>query len=484
MTILLALAAMAATVLTSTGAHAGGACGGGASGGDWPLYGHDLSNSRTQTATSIGTVQASALAPRFIFSSSAQGGSGNIDSTPTVANGCVYVATDGGDVYALNADTAAIVWHTKFSVSETRLGGTISGAVQIDNGRAYIAVSDAGHPFTVALDARTGEEQWRTIVDDLPGSFVGAAPVPFNGLVFQGFAGDEYASAARGGYVILDARTGAIRSKRYTIPDADFANGYWGGSIWSTPAVGANNYIYAGAGNPASHNKEHQYTDALVKIDGDPNRATFGQIVDVYKGNVEQYYPGLDRQPVCEANPDVTYGDAWSATCVQFDLDFGASPNLFTDSRGNTILGDLQKSGVYHAVYADGMEQAWTALVGTPCFACNAASPAVADGKVYAAGAEPGQVVALSQARGGYQWLSPLADVFHYQSVTAANGVVYVADLMGNLNAFDASNGVPLFKHNIGLDVGGSVGGVQSNGVSVARNTVYVAAAGYLLAFK
>ncbi|HVL32532.1 MAG TPA: PQQ-binding-like beta-propeller repeat protein [Actinomycetota bacterium] len=455
-------------------------------GGDWRSYGHDLSNTRTQPDENvIGTTQAAALEPRRVFSATAAGGEGNFNSTPVIADGCMYVATDLGDVYALNADTFSLVWSAKFFVAQTRLGGVITGAPAVHNGALIVPVSDAGHPFVVALDQFTGEELWRTVIDDRPGSFTNASPVVFDGMVFQGFSGDEYVPEARGGYAIIDADDGALLEKRYTIPDAEFGDGYWGGSIWSTavyePTARA---LFVGTGNPASHDREHRYTNALVRIDADRSSDSFGDIVDAYKGTVDQYYPGLDRQPACASKPDVEYGDAWSLTCLQLDLDFGASPNLFTDARGNVLLGALQKSGVYHVVYADTMQQAWTSVVGTPCFVCNAASPAVSGGRIFAAGSQPGQIIALDQKNGGYEWVTPLADFFHYESVSTANGVVYATDLYGNLNAIDAANGIPLLKRSIGNDVGGNVGGVQSGGVAIARNTVYAPAAGFIVAYR
>ena len=59
------------------------------------------------------------------------------------------------------------------------------------------------------------------------------------------------------------------------------------------------------------------------------------------------------------------------------DLDFGASPNLFRDASGRLVLGDLQKAGVYHAVYTDQMTSAWQTTVSVPCFSCNATSGCV-----------------------------------------------------------------------------------------------------------
>lgn len=477
------LLAVAAIVVAPPGAHAAAQCAEASAGGDWPLYGHDLQNSRTQLDTTIDAATAPNLAPAWVFNVTSQKGSGAINSTPTIADGCVFVATDQGDVYALNAETGALVWEQHYTVAETRLGGVITGAVAISHGYAFVTISDAGHPFLAALGEFDGIERWRAVVDDRYGSFIDASPVPYDDLVFVGFAGDEYGAEARGGYAIVGIEEQAVVYKQYTIPDNEFQAGYFGGSVWSTGVVDENGHLYVGAGNPASHSKEAPYTDAVLKIDLNEG-PTFGHILDAYKGNTDQYYPGLDRQPACQNAPDITYGDAWSITCVQFDLDFGASPTLFKDALGHTMVGAQQKAGIFHGIYAEGMEQAWTSIVGTPCFICNAASPAVSNGTIVTVGTMPGQVIAMNQNTGGYTWASPLADLVHYNSVTIGKGVAFAPDFYGNLNGFDLGTGAPILKRNMALDVGTTVNGTSSAGVALARNKLYAPAAGFLIAYR
>jgi len=52
---------------------------------------------------------------------------------------------------------------------------------------------------------------------------------------------------------------------------------------------------YVGTADPSSR-LQHRYTDAIVKIDLDRRRPTFGTIVDGYKGTVESYDPALANQ--------------------------------------------------------------------------------------------------------------------------------------------------------------------------------------------
>jgi hypothetical protein len=138
-------------------------------------------------------------------------------------------------------------------------------------------------------------------------------------------------------------------------------------------------------------------TDAILKIDLHRARPTFGQIVASYPGNVDQYASALQQlsqTPACEASADpaVPY-PLDDPVCVQLDLDFGAAANLFKTSDGRELVGDLQKSGVYHVADAATMKPAWTALVGASCQACNAGSTAVYRGAVEGVGTPGGRDV-------------------------------------------------------------------------------------------
>src|SRR2546426_12727283 len=72
-------------------------------GGDWRSYGHDAGNTRTQHAeTALSPASAPGLTASWVFSTASAGDvSGAVNSTPIVADGCVFVGSGGGVVYAL-----------------------------------------------------------------------------------------------------------------------------------------------------------------------------------------------------------------------------------------------------------------------------------------------------------------------------------------------------------------------------------------------
>ena len=191
------------------------------------------------------------------------------------------------------------------------------------------------------------------------------------------------------------------------------------------------------------------------------------------------------------ANPEVPY-PLDDPICGQLDLDFGAAANLFATTAGTKVVGELQKSGVYHVANANTMAPVWTSLVGPSCFACNAASTAF-DGSAIEGVATPGGTMfSLDRSTGAKNWLSPVADGLHYQSVSAADGVVWTVDNSANLDGFDAANGQPLVHRPLSLDAGAPVTNDTSAGVAIAEHGLfvaagglgYVSASGYVIAYR
>lgn len=464
-----------------------------ASGGEWARYGRDLAGTRNQPdETQISTDSVANLA--FAWRSPASVvNAGN--STAVVAGNCVYVAgTSTGTITALDIGTGALVWRAPSAPSYP--GKTSTFAVAVQDGRVYANVSEGdgsqlpeAAPVAVALDADTGESIYESepIQFGQPTTAVASAVV-FGDRQLVVTNGGDGIPTARPGYALLDATTGETLHKQTTIPTRDLDRGYAGGGQWATPVVDvASGYAFNGTANPYSKKVEHRYDNAIIKIDVDPTRSTFGQVVDAYKGNVDQYFPGVDRQPLCDEFGDqIGYHPCcnFSVTCVQFDIDFGASPTMWRNRDGELMVGDLQKSGVFHAVYADTMQHAWTALLSTvpPGTAGNADSAANDGERIYVV-ANPGILYALSPENGRILWAAPVGDGAEYHPVSVANGVVYVIGNHGMLLAYSASNGTLQFASSV--PVGASQVCVPlAGGISIARNTVLVVCDGTLAAYR
>ena len=490
-------------------------------GGEWRTFGHDFENTRSQPLeTSIGPAEARSLRPAWTFSSLDAGGDGDFTGTPIVADGCVYVGSNGGWVFAMNADTGELVWATQVPD-----GGGINSSLGIDNGLVFAAVSHASRspcdgaecegPYVIALDQATGALVWESrwtrpdgmtvdVIDDQPGSDVYSSPVIFEGVMFVGWSGgsaelgdeaDRY--AFQGGFVLIDAATGVVLKKTYTIhpplqPDDEFA----GAGVWSTPAIDtADKVAYVGTANPFKPQAEHENANAVIKIDVDKTSPTFGQIIDSYKGTVDEYIPRLSELP-CYDFPgnDPPYYPQGIGSCGDIDLDFGASPNMFVRD-GTKFVGAGQKSGVYHAFDAAtmGEQDGWTSLVGAPTPVGGVVGSTAFDGEsIYGPVTVPGYLWSIGANNGGLRWVAPFSDAVHWgPPATVANGVVYTLDFRGLLWGFDTATGAPATVIPLISSPGVRPPAVTWGGVSVARNTVYATVGtsvagggGYVLAFR
>ena len=146
-----ALAALCALPALSGTAHAAampGCAQGAKPGGEWRSYGRDLANSRTQfNEKVISGGDAPGLTQAWTFSTVANGGAGDITGTPVVADGCMYVATTRGWLFAVNADTGKLVWK-----AQVPLGGSVNSSVGIAD---RVVSEAAASPLAVPRPATT-----------------------------------------------------------------------------------------------------------------------------------------------------------------------------------------------------------------------------------------------------------------------------------------------------------------------------------------
>ena len=486
---------------------------GAASGGDWPALNGGLRNTRAQMLeTTIGPTEVPLLQAAWNFTPQ-DIGTGQLQSTPVIAEGCVYLTTSSGYAYALNADTGDLVWGNRYSetVQGVCCGGTMF-APAVEDGVVYINVSrnpststtETG-PFVLALDAHSGEVIWQSKqVSFENDSYTNSSavyieqPGDFTDLIMIGISNPEQEPNNTGGFALVDASRecnpadveicnepggsgGALVERTRTIPQDQWERGMGGGSIWSTAAVDDDLYAYVGTGQPSGwFDAESEFVNATIKIDVDRSRPTFGDIVDVHKGNWDSELRG-------DAIPYV-------------DVDMAASPTLYYDDDGDQMVITLQKSGWVHAAHTRHMSRAWSAPVSPYGTFLSHFSTTAADdaGNVFAHGVYPGQVISFNGTTGVPNWVAPAATVIGANPLTYANGVVWLADGKGVLNAFDSATGAVLMKRPMSIDAGEvctNIGG----GVAIARNTVYAvcgdagvdfqygpndAASGYLIAYR
>ena len=163
-------------------------------------------------------------------------------------------------------------------------------------GARDIAVFGDALANVYALDAATGRLLWKTDVDDFPVGRISGSPTLHNGRIYVGIASGEEASGAvptyecckfRGSVVALDAATGKLIWKSYTIaeqpkPTKKNAVGtqLWGPSgapVWAAPAIDAKlNRLYVTTGNNYS-DPTSTMSDAFLALDLDTGKILWSQ---------------------------------------------------------------------------------------------------------------------------------------------------------------------------------------------------------------
>jgi polyvinyl alcohol dehydrogenase (cytochrome) len=308
---------------------------------------------------------------------------------------------------------------------------------------------------------------------------------------------------ARPGIIVYDADDMSTLSKHTTIPEEDLNKGYAGGGIWSTPVVDEETgYAYAGTANPASKQLEHAYDNAIVKIDlrGRPaTNPTFGRVVGSYKG-IPDSPEGTTNTAACDLFGDTLENPSWSVTCVQYDIDFAASPILYRrSSTGRTTVAESQKASVLHAVDAETMEPIWTYRMGPTIgyFAGGAGSSSTPafDGQRFFINNPYTGVEAIGADTGVKIWTfaGEAGGRLHARPVSVANGVVYVVGQSSEIFALDAETGTPLWvsqAHKDAISAGAGPtqctpsGPLGGGGTAIAHGTFLVNCDGALLAYR
>jgi polyvinyl alcohol dehydrogenase (cytochrome) len=250
----------------------------------------------------------------------------------------------------------------------------------------------------------------------------------------------------RGSMSALNAKTGKVIWKTYTVPDpaapykktADGVQLYGpaGAGIWSAPMIDEKRKrIYAGTGNSYTGVDIHT-SDSIVAFDLDSGALLWAN--QVTPG--DNWIPGCPRAATCPENP----GD---------DYDFGSSPILRTVN-GKQVLVATQKSGMVYGLDPDDRGKIiWKTRIGqgTGLMGGIAWGAALDEQNVYAAVSDinlpngtPG-LYALKIATGEKAWSTPApkgaGNPAQASAVSAMPGVVFSASFGGHLRGYSSKTG-------------------------------------------
>ena len=185
------------------------------------------------------------------------------ESQPIVYQGVLYVTTHNATM-AVDAKTGKQLWKTKveYPPETPRIVccGIINRGAAIYDGKLFRTTLDA---HVISLDAKTCKELWRQKAADIKeGYSMTVAPLVADGVVLTGISGAEFGT--RGFIDGWDPATGKHLWRTHTVPTPDEPGGdtwkgdTWklgGGSTWITGSYDPElNTVYWGVGNPGPFN--------------------------------------------------------------------------------------------------------------------------------------------------------------------------------------------------------------------------------------
>jgi len=416
---------------------------------------------------------------------------------PTIAGGRLFVGSQNGTVYSLDAKSGCIAW-TFAAHAGVRASVTIGA--RGSNRRTPVAYVADQAGYVYALDARMGKLQWSRRVDDHPLVRLTGAPVLHGGRVYvpvssyeEGGKPPGYACCTfRGSLVSLDAETGDLVWQAYTIPqppalmrvyaDGTELRGPSGGAVWSAPTVDVRRgAIYVGTGNTYS-GAPQKTTDAILAFDLKTGALRWAQ----------QMNPGERDVFGCVA------GDVNCSEKPGPDFDFGASPALARLRSGRELIVAGQKSGVLYALDPDRRGRiVWRYRAGGGSGLGGIQwGVAVDDRRAYAPIADlysptPGGLHAVDLATGARVWLaappppacgapSRACSGAQFSAISVIPGVVFSPSNDGAVRAYSAADGSIVWSFDTNRDFT-TRNGVKAHGGSmygpapvVAGGMVYV----------
>jgi alcohol dehydrogenase (cytochrome c) len=212
-------------------------------------------------------------------------GSDFLEATPLAEDGFLYITDAWGVLYKIDAtsgDVGRVVWQMD---PKQERGVANRGAAFWGN----LVISPASFPARIiATDKITGKVAWETNVSDAEKITVTGAPLAIKDKIVFGASGGD--SGARDWMAALDAATGKLLWRKYTIPAPgepgsetwkDKTNAWQtgGGAVWVTGSYDPDtNQTLWGVGNPVpmmdarARPGDNLYTNSVVSWDPDSGK--------------------------------------------------------------------------------------------------------------------------------------------------------------------------------------------------------------------
>jgi alcohol dehydrogenase (cytochrome c) len=465
---------------------------------EWTTYGGNPAGWRYSQLSEINSGNVARLAPKWIFQTRVPG---NLETTPLVMNGLMYMTAPSNHAFALDLRTGRPIWHyAKTPPGPLNLccGEVNRGFAAIGDKLFKVNIEDT----LVALDRNTGKVLWETGIADHKKGYSGTvAPLAVKNLVLVGTAGAEF--GIRGFVDAYDANTGKRVWRFHTVPAPGEPGGNtWGkdawarggGSTWITGTYDPElNLTYWGTGNPGPDMNgdvrpgDNLYTCSVVALDADTGKLKWHfqftphdvhdwdaisdpvladidiggrKVKALIQANRNGHFYALDRATgrflLARPYTKVSWTDGFepagrprlipgqeptedgTKACPGLGGGHNWQATAFSPQTGLYYFGTTDGCHLFYKTDHDFVEGQWYQL-------------STVDDVKHEPGT--GALLALDPATGKTKWRFDMVRTPSGGVLATAGGLVFIGDNFGYLIAFDARTGKVLWKFQTGASI-------------------------------
>ena len=436
---------------------------------------------------------------------------------PTIVDGRVFIGSDSGYLYSLDAATGCVHW--SFQAQAGLRSTPMLGAIKRGSNQ-YAAFFGDIRGNAYAVDASTGKLLWKTRIDPHPLARITAGVTVYEGRVYVAVASLEEPESAsfnyrcctiRGLVAVLDAATGKEIWKTYTIPEEPSERktdtgvkflGPSGAGIWGPITIDPKRQaVYVSTGNAFSA-PDLGRSNAVMAMDINSGKVLW--VTQAMHGDV--WHTGCPQGPSAAGHPPRSAhrrpgppppapgaparGRPDNYYCPDEkenpDWDFSAGTILVDQPNGRSMVLAGQKSGAVWALDPDNKGKViWYSDISRGQILFGGAAD---EEQAYFAMRGPyGGLVAIRLRDGLERWyadIPPQESMSQHPGISAAvsaiPGSVFIGGLDGMVRAFSSFDGRAIWQFNTAKDFetvngvkarGGSIG---SAGVTIVNGMVYV----------
>jgi polyvinyl alcohol dehydrogenase (cytochrome) len=461
-------------------------------GPSWNGWGVNETNARFQSAKNAGLTAADVPKLKLKWAFGYPTGVSAFGQ-PTVASGRIFVGTDIGYVYSLDAKTGCVYW--SFQTKGSVRNAISIGPVKHPTAKYAVYFGDA-HSNVYAVNAQNGEQLWTAHIDPHFTARITAAPTLYQNRLYVPVSSSEEFSAStldypcctfRGSVAAYDASSGKQIWHTYVIPEEPkptrknskgiqlYAPA--GASVWNSPTVDVKRKaIYFGTGDSETDPAANT-SDSVMALD-----MGTGKVLWNYQAHAGDAFLGGCGMPNQPENCPADNGP---------DLDIGNSPVLHTLANGKRLVVAGTKDGNVFALDPDKKGAVvWDRSVapnpkGTPLQRLDGIVwGGAADQQNIYYGLSGGGIAAVQLSTGERAWYTKFDTdskrVSNAAAASAIPGVAFVGGTDGKIHAVTTADGKQIWEFNTTRDyetvnkVPAHGGGMGSAGPTIVGGMLYV----------